>query len=85
MSYSRYHSQLLPLKVCTIDKLFMGFSFLPLKTQFRDFILVSDGEILKCRGSYKPLNLSYKEEISYNLTSYIVEHIDGYMDWNNKF
>ena len=37
MTYSRYHIQLLELKVCTIDKLFMAFSFLPLKTQFRDF------------------------------------------------
>ena len=39
MTYSRYHIQLLELKVCTIDKLFMAFSFLPLKTQFRDFNL----------------------------------------------
>ena len=46
MSYSRYHIQLLELKVCTIDKLFMAFSFLPLKTQFRQFrdrfVLVSE-------------------------------------------
>ena len=47
----------------------MAFSFLPLKTQFRDFILVSDGEILKCRGSYKPLNLSKEEEFSKIQTS----------------